>query len=149
LVKSSTSFFDFDENVFQAPYFVNENFSIGANFNLPSSYKCVDSQCLINLKLALRSDNHLLMNLWCDLSATLITTKYKNMKELSCVWNGISANAANYHISATAQVHTAGSLIPVFSAIFPNDPGANQEWVRKEIFVLDSSTDEQRLVSCN
>lgn len=147
LVKSSSSsFFDFDENIFQSPYYVNENFSIGAIFNLPSSYKCIDFQCLINLKLTLRNANQLLMNLWCNSPSILITT---NMDELSCVLNGFDATVGNYYLSATAQVHTAGSLIPIFSAIFPNNPNANQEWIKKKIIVLNSPTDEQQLVSFN
>ena len=40
LVKSSSSFFYFDKYIFQEPYYINENISIGATFNLPSSYKC-------------------------------------------------------------------------------------------------------------
>jgi hypothetical protein len=45
-------------------------------------------------------------------------------------------------------VHTAGSFITVFSAIFPNDPDANQEWSSGEIVVLNSPIDKQQSVSC-
>jgi hypothetical protein len=99
---------------------------------------------LTNLKLTLRNANQLLMNLWCDSPAIL-----RHIDELSCVLNGIDPTVRNYRLSATAQVHTAGSLVPIFSAIFPNDPDANQEWTRKEIIVLNSPTDEQQSVSCN
>jgi len=150
LVKSSSSFFDFDKYTFQAPYYINENFSIGATFNLPSSYKCFYSQCITDLKLTLKNDHKLLMNLWCDSPAVLITTKkYEKNDELSCVLNGINATVGSYRLSAVVQVHTAGSFIPIFSAIFPNNPNANQEWLSKEIVILNSPTNEQQSVSFN
>ena len=150
LVRSSSSFFIFDKYLFQKTHYINENFSIGATFNLPSSYKCSDSQCLTNLKLTLQNDNKLLIDLWCDSPAVLISKKDEKMKELSCVLNGIDATVGSYRLSAVVQVHTAGSFIPVFSAIFPNNPDDNQEWSTKEIIILNSSIDdEQQSVSFN
>jgi hypothetical protein len=149
LVKSSSSFFNFDKYIFQTPYYINENFSIGATFNLPSSYKCFYSQCITNLKLTLKNDNKLLMKIWCEQPAILITKKYEKIDELSCVLNGIDATVGSYRLSAIVQVHTAGSFIPIFSAIFPNNPNANQKWLSKEIVILNSPTEEQQSVSFN
>jgi hypothetical protein len=147
LVKSSLSFFSFDKDISQVPYYVNENFSIGGTFNLSSSYKCSYSPCLANLKLTLRNNKKLLMNLWCDSPAVLLTRKYENMDELSCALNGIDATVGSYRLSGIVQVHTAGSFLSIFSAIFPNDSEANQEWSSKKIVVLDSPIDTQQSVS--
>jgi hypothetical protein len=84
------------------------------------------------------------MDLWCDSPAILITKKYEKMDELSCTLNGINATVGSYRLSAIVQVHTAGSFIPIFSAIFPNDSNANQEWLSKEIVVFNSPIDEQQ-----
>lgn len=146
LIKSSLSFFDFNKHLFQTSYFINENFSIGANFTLPSSYKCSYSQCLINLKLTLKNDNKLSINLWCDSPAVLITKQFEKNDQLSCVINGINGTVGSYRLSAIVQVHTAGSFIPIFSTIFLNDPESNQEWLTKEIFILNSTVDKQQLV---
>jgi len=149
LVKSSSLFFDFDKYISQAPYYINENISIGATFNLSSLYECSYSQCLINLKLIIKNDNELLMDVWCDSPAVLITKKHEKIDESSCVLNEINATVRSYRLSAVVQVHTAGSFVPIFSAIFPNDPDANQKWSSKKIVVLNSSIDEQQSVSFN
>jgi hypothetical protein len=146
---SSSSFFYFDKHIFQETHYINENISFGATFNLPSSYRCSDSQCLTNLKLTLKNDNKLFMNVWCDSPAVLLSRKYEKLEQLSCVLNGIDASAGSYRLSAIVQVHTAGSFMSVFSAIFPNDPDANQEWSSGEIVVLDSPIDKQQPVSFN
>jgi len=144
-----SSYFNFDKQVFQELHYINESFPIGITFNLSSSYKCYGIECLTNLKLILRNNNKLLIDLWCESPAGLLSRKYEKIEELSCALDGINATAGIHRLSAIVKVHTAGSFILIFSVIFPNNPDANQEWLSEEIFVLNSSNNEQQSVSFN
>jgi len=141
-----SSYFNFDKQVFQELHYINESFPIGITFNLSSSYKCFGIECLTNLKLILRNNNKLLIDLWCESPAGLLSRKYDKTEELSCALNGINATAGIHRLSAIVKVHTAGSFILIFSVIFPNNPDANQEWSSEKILILNSTSDEQQTI---
>ena len=125
----------------QPSYYINKNISIGASFTLPSSYECADFECVTNLKLIFRNENQLSMSLWCDSPAIMVAQKDENRDQLSCELNEVDAANDSYPLSAIVQVHTVGTFVAIFSAIFPNNPNENGESIEKEIVVENSPLD--------
>ena len=137
IVKSST-FFVFDKQLFETTYYIDEKFTIGANFVLPSSFECHSNPCLVDLKLTFIDNERLLKNLWCHPPAIF------KLEKLSCILNSIDAKQGTYRLAATVQASISGNFTPVLSAEFPDDSKSNEIWISRKIAVINPLNDQQQ-----
>lgn len=141
-------FFVFDKQLFKRTYNVNENFTIGAHFVLPSSFECNSIPCLVNLKLTFIDDEQILENLWCYYSSAIFKLeRHETFENVSCVWNNIDPKRGDYRISAIVQASTEGSFTPVLSAEFLGDSKWDETWISQKIVVLNASNQQYQAVS--